>query len=98
MFKSLFELLKTLIKNNNKTMLGQVMAGAGIGLSAAVGLNKFADYYKEQAIEKFGELNAISGLLGLAGVDKAVSVIIGAYLCAIYIKTFVVGLKVVAKK
>lgn len=97
MFKVLFEWLSTLLRNNNKSWLSQILVGSGVGLATTVGLNLFIDYYKEIAIYQFGKLGAVSGLLGLAGIDKAISVIIGAYLASVYIKTIASGLRVVQR-
>lgn len=95
---SFFNGLKTLLANNNKSWLGQILAGAGLGLASTAIFTGFVDYYKSQALANFGQLGAVSGLLGLSGIDKAISIIVGAYLASIYIKTFAVGLKVVQKK
>ena len=97
MFKVLFKWLNNLIRINNQDWLAQILAGGGIGLATIAGLNIFIDYYKSMALSEFGQLGAVSGLLGLAGVDKAISIIIGAYLASVYIKTFASGLRVIRK-
>lgn len=97
MFKVLFKWLNNLIRINNQNWLAQILAGGGIGLATIAGLNIFIDYYKSMALSEFGQLGAVSGLLGLAGVDKAISIIIGAYLASVYIKTFASGLRVIRK-
>lgn len=97
MLKTLFTYLHTLLNNISQSWLGQVLTGAGLGLVTIGGVNAFVDYYKQQALANFGQLGSISGLMGLSGVDKAVSVLIGAYIASVYIKTFAVGLKVVKK-
>ncbi|MFC0819892.1 DUF2523 family protein [Moraxella marmotae] len=96
-FRSLFTLLLNAFKVNNKNWFGQVMSGVGFGLATVTGLNIFVDYYKSRALEQFGELGTFAGLLGLAGIDKAVSVIIGAYIASVYIKTFASSLKAVKR-
>lgn len=97
MFKVLFKWLNNLLRVNNQNWLAQILAGGGIGLATIAGLNIFIDYYKSMALSEFGQLGAVSGLLGLAGVDKAISIIIGAYLASVYIKTFASGLRVIRK-
>ncbi|OOS02664.1 hypothetical protein B0189_10015 [Moraxella cuniculi] len=87
----------TALKVNNRNWFAQVMAGVGFGVITVVGTTSFVDYYKVKAIEEFGKLGAFSGLLGLAGVDKAISIIIGAYIANVYIKTFASTLKVVKR-
>lgn len=93
----IFAWLATLLKNVTDSWLGQVLLGAGLGLATVTGFSAFSDYYKSQAISEFGQLGPVTGLLGLAGVDKAISIVIGAYLASVYIKTFASGLKVVKK-
>lgn len=97
LFRSLYSLIIEAFKINNKNWLGQVIAGAGIGLASTTGLSLFVDYYKVKALTEFGKLGSFSGLLGLAGIDKAVSILIGAYICSVYIKTFASTLKVVKR-
>ena len=97
MFKVLFNWLNNLFRSNNQNWLAQILAGGGVGLATIAGLNIFIDYYKQKALSELGELGAVSGLLGLAGIDKAISIIIGAYLASVYIKTFAGGLRVVKK-
>ncbi|WP_323842846.1 DUF2523 family protein [Moraxella sp. Pampa] len=97
MFKVLFNWLNTLVRSNNQNWLAQILTGSGIGLVTITGFNAFIDYYKSKALHELGELGAVSGLLGLAGIDKAISIIIGAYLASVYIKTFASGLRVVKK-
>lgn len=95
--KSLFNWFATFLKANNQSWLGQVLTGAGLGLITIAALQKFSSYYKDQALSAFGELGAVTGLLGLAGVDKAISIVIGAYLAGVYIKTYASSLKVIKK-
>lgn len=93
----IFSALATLFANNNKSWLAQVLMGAGLGLVSITALTSFVDYYKAQALANLGQLGTVTGLLGLAGVDKAISIIVGAYLASMYIKTFAAGLKVAKK-
>lgn len=89
--------LQKLITGNNSSWLGQVLAGAGLGLASIAVFDTFITYYQDKAMNSFGQLGVVTGILGLAGLDKAISVIIGAYLASVYIKTFAAGLKVVKK-
>lgn len=92
-----FTKLQNLLFSNNKSWLTQVLAGAGLGLATTTALTVFVDYYKAKTLASFGQLGAVSGILGLSGADKAISIMIGAYLASVYIKTFASGLKVVQK-
>lgn len=95
--KAFLAALSSLFTANNKSWLTQILTGAGLGLISIGALTVFLDYYKNNAINSFGQLGTVTGLLGLSGVDKAISIVIGAYLAAMYIKTFAAGLKVVKK-
>lgn len=89
--------LQSLMTAGNKSWLAQIMAGAGLGFASMGALTGFVTYYKARAIAELGQLGLVSGILGLSGLDMAISVVIGAYLASIYIKTFATGLKVVKK-
>lgn len=97
MIKNLFTGLQNLLTSNNKSWLYQVLAGAGLGLASTVAFTSFVDYYKMQLLQNLGALEIAASLLGLSGLDKAISILIGANLAAVYIKTFASGLKVVSK-
>ena len=94
---SFFTKMQNVIFAGNKSWLSQVLTGAGLGLVTTAALTGFVDYYKSQAIANLGQLGLVSGILGLAGLDTAISIVIGAYLAGVYIKTFAAGLKVVKK-
>lgn len=89
--------LGTLLTNLMNSWLGQVLLGAGLGIATTTGFSIFTDYYKSQALAQFGQLGSVTGLLGLSGFDKAISIVIGAYLASAYIKTFAAGLRVIKK-
>lgn len=92
-----FTKLQSVIFSGNKSWLAQILAGAGLGLVTLGALTGFIEYYKAHAIANLGKLGLVSGILGLSGLDTAISIIIGAYLAGVYIKTFASGLKVMKK-
>tara|TARA_R110000751_G_scaffold226193_1_gene328177 strand:+ start:906 stop:1193 length:288 start_codon:yes stop_codon:yes gene_type:complete len=92
-----FTKLQNVLFAGNKSWLSQILTGAGLGLISTAVLTTFIDYYKSQAIANLGQLGLVSGILGLSGLDKALSIVIGSYLAGVYIKTFAAGLKVVKK-
>lgn len=93
----IFIWLQTLFANNNSSWIAQILTGAGLGLASMVAFNTFVDYYKAQSLAAFGQLGSVSGLLGIAGVDRSISIILGAYLASLYIKQFAAGLRVIKK-
>lgn len=92
-----FTKLQNVLFSGNKSWLSQILTGAGLGLVSTAVLTGFVDYYKSQAIANLGQLGVVSGILGLSGLDTAISIVIGSYLAGVYIKTFASGLKVVKK-
>lgn len=92
---SLMALLRTVLSNSNKSWLIQVLTGAGLGLATTASFTTFIDYYKLKTINELGQLGAVSGLLSIAGLDKAISIIIGAYMASVYINTFASSLKLI---
>lgn len=92
-----FTKLQNVLFAGNKSWLSQILTGAGLGLITTAVLTGFVDYYKSQAISNLGQLGVVSGILGLSGLDTAISIVIGSYLAGVYIKTFAAGLKVVKK-
>lgn len=91
------KLLAALLKNNNGAWLSQVLTGAGLGLASFAALNGFIDYYQAKLLTSMSGMGQVTGLLGIAGVDDAISMIIGAHLASAYIATFAAGVKVVKK-
>lgn len=91
------KLLSALLKNNNGVWISQILTGAGLGLASFAGLNMFINYYQGKLIASMSNMGQVTGLLGIAGVDDAISMIIGAHLASAYIATFAQGLKVVKK-
>lgn len=94
---SFFSKLQSVLFSGNKSWLAQILTGAGLGLVTMGALTGFVDYYKQNAIDNLGQLGLVSGILGLSGLDTAISIIIGSYLAGVYIKTFAAGLKVIKK-
>jgi hypothetical protein len=92
-----FTKLQNILFSGNKSWLSQVLTGAGLGLATTAALTGFVTYYKSQAIANLGQLGLVSGILGLSGLDSAISIVIGSYLASVYIKTFASGLKVIKK-
>lgn len=95
--RAFFAWLATFFANNNRSWIAQILTGAGLGLATIATFGVFLDYYKNLALSNLGNLGAVAGLLGIGGVDKAISILLGAYFASLYIKQFAAGLKVVRK-
>lgn len=92
---SFFSNLQNLFIANNSSFLAQVLNGAGLGLVTTTSFIQFAEFYKARVIAEAGNLGLVSGILGISGLDKGLSMIIGAVLASVYIHHFAKGLRVI---
>lgn len=95
--RAFFASLATFFANNNRSWIAQILTGAGLGLASMAAFGVFLEYYKNLALSSFGNVGAVAGLLGIGGVDKSISIILGAYFASLYIKQFAAGLRVIKK-
>ena len=65
-------------------LLGRILAGAGLALAGAYTFGQFIEYFINRAL---GSLSSIpmSGLIGVAGIDTAISIILSAYMIRLYL-------------
>ncbi len=72
--------------------IGRILTGAGLALVGNYTFGKFIDYFVSKAISS---LNAIPmvGLLGVAGIDKAISILITGIMIKVFLATATQGLK-----
>lgn len=71
-----------------------ILLGMGMGLVASGGLKYIFDYYISKFVStlpQFGQ--GLIGLVGLSGLDKAISIVIGAYMINILLKAGGISLK-----
>ena len=76
----LIGLFSKLSSGFSKTGIKQLLLGAGIGLASAGVSLVVINYFISKITEMTGSIGyGVAGLFGLAGLDKALSIIIGAY-------------------
>lgn len=76
-------------------LLKKVLFGAGIGVASYAFFNSLINMYIDRAINNLGGIPASAiQLLGLFGLDKALSVIIGALVIRASINAMQIGLSV----
>lgn len=80
-FRSVFV---TVLLNSIKSSINRALVGAGLALFTTGAINVFVEYYKAKTIAQFGQLGSVTGLLHLSGLDKSISIIIGAYMAVAY--------------
>lgn len=77
---SFFTNLKAVLDIVLSAGLKRVLVGAGVGLVTGAVMLVVFNYYVTMLVNEFQAIDSsYVGLLGLMGVDKAVSIIIGAY-------------------
>ena len=75
-FGNLYNVGNMIVKGGLKRLL----LGAGVGLTSGAVILVIFNYYLTMMVSSFDALDAdYIGLLGLMGVDKAVSIVVGAY-------------------
>ena len=80
-------LLSKVLSGFSKTGLKALMVGAGIGLASAGVSLIVINYFISKITEMTGSIGyGVAGLFGLAGLDKALSIVIGAYVLKAMLK------------
>ncbi len=79
------------------SFIGRILVGAGLALVGNFTFGKFVDYFIAKAITT---LNAIPmvGLLGVAGIDKAISILITGIMIKVMLASSTQGLKLAKAK
>lgn len=82
----LIGLFSKLLSGFSKNGLKAILLGAGIGLASAGVSLVIINYFIAKIVEMSGDIGyGVVGFLGLAGFDKAMSIIIGAYVLKVVI-------------
>lgn len=76
--------------------IARVLLGAGLVLVSSFVFDRYIHYFLNRAFALVPSIPA-SGLLGLAGVDIALSVLISALMVRVYLYTISQGVKVLKK-
>jgi hypothetical protein len=63
------------------------LVGAGLGLGTSAFMITFLNYYVDQAVGSTSALGAVAGLIGLSGLDKALSIVVGALVARVSINS-----------
>lgn len=75
-------------------LLGRVLAGAGLAIAGSYTLGIFVDYFIGKALSMLNNIPMV-GLLGIAGLDKAISIMLTAIMIRMYLSTLSQGIKIV---
>lgn len=64
--------------------LGRLLAGAGLALAGAYTFGKFIDYFINKALGSLSSIPMV-GLIGVAGIDTAISILLSAVMIKLYL-------------
>ena len=74
--------------------IGRALAGAGLAIAGNFAFGIFIDYFIDKAIGYVANVPMI-GLIGVAGIDKAMSILITATMIRVYLSTTSTGISIV---
>lgn len=78
------------------SFFARFLTSAGFALLGAMTFTQFIEYFINKAITQLTQVPMI-GLLGIAGVDTAISIMISAVMIKLYLSTVVQSMKIVRK-
>lgn len=78
-------------------LASRVLASIGFAILGTVSFNKFIEYFINKALNQFAHIPMI-GLVGIAGIDTAISIVISSVMIKLYLSTVIQSLKLVPKK
>jgi hypothetical protein len=68
------------------------LTGAGLGLVTSTVILELANKYINSAVSSMSAIGDIAGLLGVAGCDVALSIVIGAIVCRVTVSSLTMHL------
>lgn len=78
------------------SFFARILTGAGFAILGSITFSNFINYFVDKLIAQLSDIPFV-GLLGLAQVDKAISIMIAAVLIRVYLSTLVQSVKIVKK-
>ncbi len=94
----LIGLFSKLFNGLSKTGIKKLLLGAGIGLASAGVSLIVINYFISKIVEVSGSIGyGVVGIFGLAGIDKALSIIIGAHVLKVMLSQGKLSFKKLAK-
>lgn len=80
-------------------LLGRILAGAGLALAGSYTFGKFIQYFINKALTSLSSI-PMSGLIGVAGIDTAISILLSAVMIRLYLHqvTATIGIVKAGKK
>lgn len=92
MFKILVSIFAWCMTN----FIGRILAGAGLAIAGSYTIGIFVDYFINKALMQLNTIPMV-GLIGVAGIDKSISILLTAVMIKLYLSTVTQSIKVVKK-
>lgn len=77
--------------------IGRALAGAGLAIAGSYTFGLFIDYFINKALAMLNNISMV-GLIGVAGIDKAISILLTAVMIKVYLATVSQGINIVKAK
>lgn len=90
------KLLTAILSWAMSSFANKVLTSIGFAILGTISFGTFVNYFLHKAIASFSEIPML-GLIGIAGIDKAISIMISAYVMRVYLSTVVSSIKFVKK-
>lgn len=78
------------------SLFARILTSIGFVILGKITFNDFIQYFVDKAIRQLSHI-PMSGFVGLAGIDVAISVMISAVMIRFYLSTVIQSLKIVRK-
>lgn len=90
------KLLTAILSWAMSSFANKVLTSIGFVILGTISFGAFVNYFLNKAIASFSDIPML-GLIGIAGIDKAISIMISAYVMRVYLATVVSSIKFVKK-
>lgn len=77
-------------------VIARIITSAGIAILGSITFSQFINYFIDKALQQLNHIPFI-GIIGLAGIDVAISIYITAVMIKVYLATAVQTVKLVKK-
>lgn len=73
----MIKLFKKLLDSFTDGFLGKMLKGAGVSLGTSIAISTILTFLIGKFIASFGAMGSIVSLVGVSGLDQAISIVIG---------------------
>lgn len=73
----MIKLFKKLFDSVTDGFLGKMLKGAGVSLTTSIAISTILSFLIAKFIASFGAMGSVVGLIGVSGLDQAISIVIG---------------------